>query len=67
MDVSCLKSLRVLIIWYSGINTVDLTPLLELEIVVCGYYCNYSGGGEVQQTVTVRAGVVKKVFDNGGN
>ena len=40
IDLSCLKSLRVLIIWYSGIQTVDLTPLSELEMVVCGTYAD---------------------------
>ena len=41
IDLSCVKILRVLIIWWSGIQKIDLTPLSELEIVVCG---NYHGG-----------------------
>ena len=59
MDVSCLNNLKILIIWWSGLKIVDLTPLLDLEIVVCG---NHSDG-RTQQTVKVCTGVIKKVFD----
>ena len=60
MDVTFLKNLRVLVIFYSAIRTADLTQLEFLELVVCGFIYNISNG---MQIVTVRPGVVKKVYD----
>ena len=63
MDVTFLKNLRVLVILYTSIRTADLTQLEFLELVVCGYIANTGG----MQVVTVRPGVVKKVYDRGVN
>ena len=36
IDVSCLNSIRVLIIWWSGIKNVNVTQNETLELLICG-------------------------------
>ena len=61
INVNFLKSIRLLIIWWSGIKSIDLTKNETLELIVCGN-ATYENGWE-QQDAIVRMGVEKRVFN----
>ena len=52
LDLRYLTHLRLLIVWYSGIKTLDSTCTCVLEIIIC----------DENQTITTNDGVIVRVM-----
>ena len=52
LDLKYLQNLRLLIIWYSGIKTLDLAYTKVLEMIIC----------DGSQTITAKKGVIIRVM-----